>query len=134
MYFAGRSSEIAHASRIVLEQAEYRVVLCSDGLSDIAKLSGKALLRMVMDDPRCSVSAMPERFRKLIDSIGESGGAEYDDTGVIVLDPWACLEYEECAVIMGGSGPHEESRYQSDPRRMAEWDRWMTADGTWKQC
>lgn len=128
MYFAGRSREIAHAAELVLLDAEYRVALCSDGMSDIAKFSGKSVVEMMMDGASSSVDELPGRFRKMLEAIDEKPGAEYDDTGTLVIDPRACLKRENLSLIMGGTSPHEEAGYQENLRRSAEWDRWIALD------
>ena len=128
MYFAGRSREIAHAAELNLADAEYRVVLCSDGLSDIAKLHGKSVVEMLLAAAGSKVNEVPARFREIVGTIDGLPGAEYDDTGVLVLDPRACLEKEGLALIMGGTGPYEEGEYQRKLRRSAEWDRWVPVE------
>lgn len=128
MYFAGRSREIAHAAELNLADAEYRVVLCSDGLSDIAKLHGNSVPEMLLAAAGSKVGEVPARFREIVGAIDGLPGAEYDDTGVLVLDPRACLEREGLALIMGGTGPHEEAEYQRKLRRSAEWDRWVSME------
>jgi len=128
MYFAGRSREIAHAAELVLSGDEYRVALCSDGMSDIAKLSGKSVVEMMMEAAASAVDGLPARFREMVESIDGTPGAEYDDAGTLVIDPRACMRRENIALIMGGTSPHEEAGYQQKLRRAPELDRWIAVE------
>lgn len=128
MYFAGRSNEISHVSRLALDGKEYRVMLCTDGLSDIAKIAGKTLPEMFVD---CLMDDFPDISGKITAIAGSSeaeAGAEYDDTGFLVLDPLLCLERSGRAVIMGGTNPVEETEYQRRHRISDEYDCWMEVD------
>jgi len=128
MYFAGRSREIAHVAEIRLSGDEYRVMLFSDGIADIAKLSGAGVLEMMMGAADGGVSELPARIRERVDRIDGIPGAEYDDAGFLVLDPGKCLGSRGPAILMGGTSPQEEAKYQRDYRRSSDWGRWMDMD------
>ena len=140
MYFAGRSRDIAHVSQITLEHTRYRIVICSDGLADVARISGNSLIGMLLDTANADVNETPTLFRRLTDSIEPGTGAEYDDAGVLTIDPCACLRKENSGIIMGGTAPHEESDYQKVFRVSADYDRWMGSsdfarhDGIMRSC
>jgi hypothetical protein len=41
------------------------------------------------------------------------GSVEHDDIGLVVIDPFALGAPRNAAVLIGGTRPHEESRYQT---------------------
>lgn len=127
MNFAGRSKTIAHVSELVVHD-RHLVALFSDGLADIARLYGKTVFEFIALMVGSGIESVPGRVRDCVEKITQSGKAEYDDASLLIFDPFACVEATGGVMIMGGSTPQEEARYQKNVRLSAQWDRWMEVD------
>lgn len=127
MNFAGRSKTIAHVSELVVHE-HHVVVLFSDGLADIARLYGKTVFDFIALMAEDGIERVPGRVRDYLEKVVQSDKAEYDDASLLILDPHACEESEGGVLLMGGSTPQEETRYQKNVRSSAQYDRWMELD------
>lgn len=127
MNFAGRSRAIAHVGELVVHQ-HHVVALFSDGLYDIAKLSGKTVFDFIAQMAEGGIGGVPARVRDCMENIIQSNKVEYDDASLLIFDPRAFNETEGGVLIMGGSTPQEEMRYQKNVRFSARWDRWLGVD------
>ncbi len=127
MNFAGRSKTIAHISELVVHD-RHLVALFSDGLADIAKLHGKTVFEFIALMAEGGIESVPGRVRDYLEKIIQSDKAEYDDASLLIFDPMTCDESEGGVLLMGGSTPQEEVRYQRYVRPFPQWDRWMEVD------
>lgn len=113
MNFAGRSTMIADCTEHRIRDRGLRVVLSTDGFNDLLRYCKKhaiypRLSRVLADVP---VDSIPEEMHRVL---GEHRGSiEHDDIGLVVIDPFALGAPRDAAVLIGGTRPHEESRYQA---------------------
>jgi hypothetical protein len=126
MCFAGRSKTISHVAEIKLGD-DAIVALFSDGLFDIAKLINQSAYDLIVRGSRNGVHRIAETVRTIVEE-QVNPTAEYDDVSVLLLDPVRCIQGGNGALIMGGSTPQEEHRYQHNIRRVPLFDRWMELD------
>lgn len=128
MNFAGRSPAIHHIERVPLARGTERVVLCSDGLADMAKnsgVSGEEFMRQVFTR---EIGTIPERVRDLAgawDGGGRSG--HFDDVGVIAFDPARLDGSDRMRILMGGTTPHHERDFQASGIAREPEERWVRA-------
>lgn len=119
MNFAGRSKGLSEVKVLTLREDAYRLVLASDGLADVARWYGwdvPGMLRTFF--VREPVHVIPELLRAMIQSAEAGGGAgNYDDIGILVVDPLRLTLDAAAQIMMGGTDPREEDAYQ---RRMQE--------------
>jgi hypothetical protein len=129
MDFAGRSPAIHHIERVPLGRGTERVVLCSDGLADMAKnsgFSGEEFMRQVFTR---EIETIPERVRDLAgawDGGGRSG--HFDDVGVIVFEPARLERSHRMRLLMGGTMPHHERDFQASGIAQEPGERWVRAN------
>ncbi|MDT8273668.1 MAG: hypothetical protein RRA35_10820 [Desulfomonilia bacterium] len=118
MNFAGRSKGISGVMEVSLQRDQYRLVMASDGLADIARFCGEQVTDLVESFlSHGPVHEIPEKLRDLIISAVSQGIAgNYDDIGVIVIDPEAVKRNTDVQLVMGGTNPSEEDAYQKDIR------------------
>ena len=50
---------------------------------------------------------------------------EYDDIGFIIIDPFQMETIEGKSVLIGGTRPHEEKRFQEEYRH-GSYDEWIS--------
>ena len=125
MNFGGRSREIVEVSEHRMTDRNSRVVISTDGFND--------LLRYCVS--RSILTSMAELFTAYpVDSIGElihgiiesnRGMFEHDDIGFVVIDPFLIERIGGHTVIIGGTRPHEEKRFQEEYPR-GPYDRWIS--------
>lgn len=128
MNFAGRSRGLSEVRVLPLSGDAYRLVLASDGLADVARWYGwdvPGMLRTFF--VRESVHQIPEILRAMIRSADAEGGAgNYDDIGVLVVDPLRLKLDAEAQIVMGGTDPREENAYQKRIREAGTREEWFS--------
>lgn len=127
MNFAGRSNTIAQVKEMKVHQ-QMRVVLFSDGMTDIAKVCGKGVFEFIMPFVSESVESVPQRICMELKKAIMHGHAEYDDASLVVLNPSAYSRCEGRVLLMGGSTPQEEMHYQKNVCQSGKWNRWRGID------
>lgn len=128
MNFAGRSKAISKVIELSLKDSDYRLVLASDGLADVARFCNMDVTEMVGTFlSHDNVHEIPKKMRKLIMEADLKGIAgNYDDIGIIVIDPMS-LEMNCCAqIVMGGTNPGEEDVYQKRIAASPTNDVWIS--------
>jgi hypothetical protein len=125
MNFGGRSREIVEVSERRMTDPNSRVVISTDGFNDLLRYCvGRSIL--------ASVDGLFTAYP--VDSIGEvvfgiiesnRGKFEHDDIGFIVIDPFLIERVGGPAVLIGGTRPHEEKRYQEEYPHGPH-DRWIS--------
>lgn len=127
MNFAGRSTKISHVAEVQISR-DCLVAIFSDGIADIARLTEQSVIELIADASRRGVETVPARMREVLEKILGNSSVEYDDAALVVFDPFSCAKKGDGVIIMGGSTPQEETRYQTHVRPSAKWDRWMEVD------
>lgn len=129
MNFAGRSRDLSVIHQMPITETSDRIVLCTDGIWDLVSPrmdeAGESMLSMLVRHP---VNEIPCVFEK--EAAGYARDVtpkNFDDAGIIVINP-RILEYGyPLAVLMGGTTPQEETRYRMGlgcgitPLSDAEW-------------
>jgi len=128
MNFAGRSKGISGAMEVVLKGSEHRLVLASDGLSDVARFRGTDMAEMMKSFlSREQVHRIPQRLGDMIRSADAKGVAgNYDDIGVIVVDPAHLASDCDVQIVMGGTNPIEEKAYQKSVNGSVPCNNWIS--------
>lgn len=131
MRFAGRAQGILQVDEAEIANDDCRLIIASDGLADIAKLSGGTLESVIRSvSMRNSIQKIPDRFLKFIDGLPEQ--AEYDDVGVILLAPTALFSMDSRElsrdgvqpIIIGGTSPAEETHFRNNVSAKIILDVW----------
>jgi hypothetical protein len=126
MNFAGRSPSLGKAARIPLASTDRRVILFSDGLCDVAKLSGLDIKSMVAQVASTfAVDEVPVRLARFLAKRG--GAATHDDIAVIALDPEALTRHQQ-GFLIGGTSPGAETAFGQDLAAGIVPDTWMSPD------
>jgi len=130
MSFAGRSRTVANVTEIDLGKGEFRIVLCSDGLIDVARFAGRDLAGLLSSTAlRVEIRKIPERVKKVItDSLKMERKKEYDDISFIVLEPSMMDATSDLRVLMGGTSPGEEEEYQRRVLPERIFNKWLGVD------
>jgi hypothetical protein len=128
MNFAGRSKKISGVMELSLKGDGYRLVMASDGLTDVARFCGKDVMEMVGTFlSHDNVHEIPEKLRELIRSADLGGTAgNYDDFGIIVIDPMSLKTDSDVQIVMGGTNPGEEDAYQRKIADSSSGDGWIS--------
>jgi hypothetical protein len=128
MNFAGRSKKISGVMELSLKGDGYRLVMASDGLADVARFCGKDVTEMVGAFlTHDNVHEIPEKLRELIRSADLGGTAgNYDDFGIIVIDPMSLKTDSDAQIVMGGTDPGEEDAYQRRIADTSSGDGWIS--------
>ncbi len=127
MNFVGRAKCIPEAFTIPLYSGTEIIIMGSDGIADIARLSGLKLEDMcIAAASRYSVDEVPHRISHLLDSF--EGEIQHDDIGIIAIDPHKIEPAAKLSVLMGGTMPGDEKRYSSQLKGGNVSDRWMNAE------
>lgn len=128
MNFAGRSKGITGVMELVLKGSDYRLVMASDGLSDVARFCGTDMPEMMKSFlSREHVHRIPEKLREMIQSAEAKGIAgNYDDIGIIVVDPANLASDCHVQIMMGGTNPIEEKAYQRNVKGSGSRDEWLS--------
>ncbi len=115
MNFAGRTKSFTAIDEHHIGAGNYRILLCSDGFSDIARLLGKSVEDVaVCIATRYQVHDIPERVREMVDTCEiKCAKRDYDDISLVILDPAKVAGNGELRVIMGGTSAYEEEIYQN---------------------
>lgn len=128
MNFAGRSKGISGVMELVLKGSEYRLVMASDGLSDVARFRSTDMAGMMESFlSREPVHRIPEKLRGMIRSADAKGVAgNYDDIGIIVVDPSHLKSDCDVQIMMGGTNPIEEKAYQKSVNGSDSCSGWIS--------
>ena len=129
MNFAGRSKDILDVTEYRTANRDIRVLLSTDGFDDVWRFCMRQSLLGGARDvfARYPVHSICEMIFGILEE--NRGRFEYDDIGFILLDPNRMKRMGGTAVIMGGTRPYEEKKYQSDYASGSH-DRWVR-DGEW---
>lgn len=139
MNFAGRSKMIADCTEHRIEDRGLRVVVSTDGFNDLLRYCKRhslypRLSRVLADVP---VDRICEEMHRVL---GEHGGSfEHDDIGLVVIDPFAPVTPRDAAVLIGGTRPHDESRYlaartDGEGESWVPEERWAACDGSFEDA
>lgn len=128
MNFAGRSKGISGVKELTLKGKGFRLVMASDGLSDVARFFGNDMSDMMGSFlSREQVHHIPGKLREMIRSADVQGIAgNYDDIGIIVVDPASLASSDDAQIVMGGTNPVEEHAYQKKMRDSGSNDEWIS--------
>jgi len=73
------------------------------------------------------VHHIPGKLREMIRSADVQGIAgNYDDIGIIVVDPASLASSDDAQIVMGGTNPVEEHAYQKKMRDSVSNDEWIS--------
>jgi hypothetical protein len=125
MNFGGRSREIVDVSEYSMTDRNSRVIISTDGFNDLLRF---CVSKSIFASAAEIFTAYPvDSIGELIHGIiGSSRGAfEYDDIGFIIIDPFLIERIEGTAVLIGGTRPHEEKRFQEE-YPFGPYDRWIS--------
>lgn len=112
MNFVGRAKCIPEAFTVPLESGNEIIIIGSDGIADIARLSKLTVEDMcIAATSRYSVDDVPHRIAHLLDSFEIA--IQHDDIGIIAIDPHKIQPGAGSAILMGGTMPGDEKRYSS---------------------
>ncbi len=127
MNFIGRAKCIPSAVPVQLDSGSEIIIIGSDGIADIARLSKLTLEEMcIAATSRYSVDDVPHQIAHLLD--GEQNSNPYDDVSIIAIDPHKISDITEKPIIMGGTMPEDEKRYASLLNESKIEDAWHTLD------
>lgn len=125
MNFAGRINKLSEAQRFFLEGGQYRIILASDGLADLARLAKTNIEELCVEVlGRCPLDELPDRFLRIL-SRGCVKHGGHDDISIIGLDPAKLEPGLGGPVLVGGTSPVEESQFQSGLRSSQFPDAWI---------
>ncbi len=115
MNFVGRSKVCSEMISMNLDNPNLRIILASDGFHDALQLlskkcsayhlSDKIPLQLFIEPIHDSV----DWFQGLLDK--KSGNFEYDDIGIIMLNPFRTPSRSDIRLLMGGTTAQEEGRF-----------------------
>ncbi len=110
MKFAGRSRQIPEINTFKLINPNLRIIIATDGFNDILyRCNGYRSENNNTDKlPVQIVSVPPHQSIDQLYHLLNSNKIEYDDIGIIVIDPFHLHIYNEKSVIFGGTTPKEE--------------------------
>ncbi len=119
MNFAGRIKHISNTSTMILTDPNCRIILATDGFIDAMHLFNEAtndsdsshilssgLLKKIATAPAHEGIEQLQQILEL-----NNGKAEYDDIGMIIIDPFKINTYKGKSIIWGGTTPNEEQMY-----------------------
>ena len=129
MNFAGRSKEIVDITAYPMADRDGRVLISSDGFDDVWRFCLHRSMFGGMQDlfAQCPVDGLCDMMHGIL--VENRGRFEYDDAGMILLDPHRMARIKGTAVMMGGTRPYEEKRYRSD-YASETYDGWVP-EGQW---
>ena len=115
MNFAGRSRVIDDVSLHRLTGRGLRVVMATDGFNDLVKFCVSRSLFSGAEEVFAAwpVDRICERIHGVLDEF--RGGFEYDDIGLLAFDPFRTADIGPEKILIGGTRPHEETRFRRDP-------------------
>jgi hypothetical protein len=124
MNFAGRINKLSGAQRVFLEGGRYRIILASDGLADLARLAKMSIEELCVEVfGRCPLDDLLDRFSRTLGGGEKHGG--HDDISIIALDPDKLESGRGWSVLLGGTTPVEESRFQNGLKNLQFQDTWI---------
>lgn len=123
MNFAGRSEKATGAVALPLSSGRERVVLASDGLSDVARLAGLALSGLCGAAAGFAVDSVPRKLSRFLKR--NAGDVAHDDIAVIVIAPPRLPRDIGFPVLLGGTTAYAEADFNA--ARLP--DRWEEVDG-----
>jgi hypothetical protein len=125
MNFAGRSKEIVDVTQYHIADRDSRVLLSTDGFDDVWRFCLRQSLLGGTSDvfKRYPVDSICEMIHGILAQ--NKGRFEYDDIGFIIIDPFRAETIEGTAVLMGGTRPHEEKRFQEEYPH-GPYDQWIS--------
>ncbi len=127
MNFAGRSKDIADVTEYVLADRDCRVLIATDGFNDYWQFCMRRSLLASKRDvfARYPVEGICEMIQGILEE--NKGAFEYDDIGLIIIDPFRAEHVEANAVIIGGTTQYEEKQFMSEYSSKA-YDHWLPDD------
>lgn len=130
MDFAGRSTTVAAVTAVKLGKRECRIILCSDGLIDVARFAGRELADLLTIIALGeSIGRIPGRVKAIMhEALEKEERKEYDDISFIVLEPALLYDPGDFRIIMGGTTPGEEDEYQKRVLPERVFNRWLGVD------
>ncbi len=128
MNFVGRSKGISGLVEVPLDGMEHRIVISSDGISDLARMAGLDTLDYVKGlVTGHAVQEIPGAVHgSLREKIAKDKGCNFDDIGLIALGP-ARLAKKPIRILIGGTSPFEEAEYQRHISQRDVVDEWIDA-------
>jgi len=125
MNFAGRSKEINYFRSISFEE-DCRIIIVSDGLSDIIKISDlNNKDKIVTFLETYPIHEIPNWFYETLEN--ENKDHEFDDIGLIIIDPQNIKNIENRYILIGGTTAQEESVFQKSFSSKS-FDEWIEFD------
>jgi hypothetical protein len=125
MNFAAKNTQVDVSAHLLTEE-QVRIVMATDGLNDVLKFSKQeesGIPDMFLSAP---VHEIGERLYHLLEG---NGGKEYDDVGLIILNPFRVPPSDDC-IIIGGTSSHEEAQFYRDVSSRIH-NRWIP-DAEWR--
>ncbi len=130
MKFAGRSLLEASMTKVELKDKKYRVILATDGYSDLVKqieLNADNRLHEIL-----TLTDIHEVAESLLSELElNKGKIEYDDIGFIIFDPYYNIENSNVKLIIGGTNSKEERFYENQSKKELK-DEWLN-ESFWNQ-
>ena len=125
MNFAGRSKNVPGISTFTLKDRKFRVIIATDGFAEVLNKIGKPehgkLPEWLFKGSSCGIAGKIRRRFKRKKIIN------YDDIGVIIVDPFAVCR-DNKAIVVGGTLPAKEAVFASSFSTLAgkwvEKERW----------
>lgn len=113
MNFVGRSKGISNIVEMQLTPGEHRIVIASDGLSDLARMKGREIPEYTRDLlEKHAIHEIPSVvYETLRERVSGIPAGNFDDISMIVLNP-ARLSRQSMRLLIGGTSPFEEAEYQ----------------------
>ncbi|PKN75057.1 MAG: hypothetical protein CVU52_06330 [Deltaproteobacteria bacterium HGW-Deltaproteobacteria-10] len=127
MNFAGRSKDITDVTEYVLTDRDCRVLIATDGFNDFWQY---CMRRSLFGGKRDVFSRYPvEGICEMIQEILEAnrGEFEYDDIGLIIIDPFRAENVDANTVMLGGTTQYEEKKFLAEYSSEAH-DYWLSED------
>jgi len=109
MNFAGRSKNIPGISTLTLKDRKFRVIIATDGFAEVLNKIGKQkqgrLPKWLFSGPACGITG--KVYGKL-----KRNKLDYDDIGMMVIDPFDITRKDK-SILIGGTSPHQEALFAS---------------------
>jgi len=110
MNFAGRSKNVPAISTLILKDRKMRVIIATDGFAEVLNKTGKPehgkLPGWLFKGSACGIAGKFCRVFKRKNIIN------YDDIGMIIVDPFSVCR-DESVIIMGGTSSAKEAVFES---------------------
>jgi len=115
MNFAGRSKNVPGISTFTLKDRKFRVIIATDGFAEVLNKLEKQkqgkLPKWLFNGPTCGINGKLKRNK-----------LNYDDIGMMVIDPFD-ISREDKSILIGGTSPHQEALFASC---CSDWgNRWI---------